>query len=205
MKNLTPFWNTKNYIKLLMFLGLFFAISNCRSKDDDEPIPPKVYPVEKPLAAFIYNSGINQSTDFVNSLNYESGQVFSPNVTGTINAIHVKLPDSESNLRITIWDYDTKVVLKTEVVNVTAANTIITKAITPLSLQKDKKYVISMNGNDWYNREKNPATPIAYPIVAGNITYHNYIWKSGTAQVFPTNVDATYIAGDIDFTFQQTD
>lgn len=204
MKNTAPFWNTKNYIKLLMFLGLFFAILNCRSKDDD-PIPPTVYPVEKPLAAFLYNSGINKVENFINALDYESGQVFSPNVNGTINAIHVKLPDADNDLRVTIWDYDTKAVLKTEVVNVTAANTVSTKEITPLSLQKDKKYVISMNGNDWYNREKDTSAAIAYPIVAGNITYHNYIWKSGTAQVFPTNVDATYIAGDIDFSFQQTD
>ena len=43
-------------------------------------------------------------------------------------------------MRVTIWDYDTKTVLRTEIVNVSAANTLVTKAITELALVKNKKY-----------------------------------------------------------------
>lgn len=204
MKNLTLFCNTKKYLKLLMFLCLFFTISNCRSNDDD-PIPPKVYPNENPLAAYITNSGFTATGNFINSGDYEFGLVFSPNVNGKITAITAQLPDINAALRVTIWDFDTQTVLKTEVVNVSAANTLITKSVTELALVKDKKYAITMNSNDWYNRTKPAAGVTTYPITAGNIKFTDYLWKSGTAQAFPTNSDASYYAGDASFVFQQTD
>lgn len=203
MKNLATFLSTKNFIKLGFLLILSLSIFNCRS-NDDEVIPPPVYPVENPLAAYITNSGFTDSSNMVNVGSYEFGLVFSPNVSGKINAVTVQIPDANANLRVTIWDFDTQTVLRTEVVNVTAANTLITKTITELPLVKDKKYLISMNSNDYYYKEKPGGGSATYPIAAGNIKFTGYQWKSGGAQAFPTTVDATYFAGDLSFEFQQT-
>lgn len=204
MKKLTTFWNTKSYFTIILFLLFSVSIFNCRSNDDVTP-PPTIYPEENPLAAYITNSGFSNSSNFVNSLDYEFGLVFSPNVNGKIKAITAQLPDSNANLRVTIWDFDTQAVLRTEVVNVSAANTLITKVIAELPLVKDKKYLISMNSNDWYNREKPGGGAAAYPITAGNIKFTGYLWKSGVPQTFPTNTDDTYYAGDLSFVFQRTD
>lgn len=203
MKNLATFLNTKNFFKLMFFLVLSLSIFNCRS-NDDEVIPPPVYPVENPLAAYITNSGFSTSSNMVNVGDYEFGLVFSPNVTGKINAVTVQIPDANANLRVTIWDFDTQAVLRTEMLNVSAANTLITKTITELALVKDKKYLISMNSNDYYYKEKPGGASTTYPIVAGNIKFTGYQWKSGSTQTFPTTVDATYYAGDLSFVFQQT-
>lgn len=202
MKTLKNFLNVKNYYKIFLFLFLTLAITSCR-KDDDEPAPI-IYPEENPIAAYITSAGFSTTSNFINSGDYEFGLVFSPNVNGKIKAITAKLPDSNTNLRVTIWDYDTQAVLRTEVVNVSAANTTITKAITELALVKDKKYLISMNSNDWYNRTRPGGTSATYPISSGNIKFTQYLWKSGATQTFPTNIDDSYYAGDLSFVFQQS-
>ena len=202
MNTLKNFLNVKNYFKIFLFLCLTLAVSNCR-KDDNEPAPI-VYAEESPLAAYITNSGFVSTANNVNFGSYEFGLVFSPNVNGKIKAITAQIPDINANLRITIWDFDTQAILRTETVNVSAANTVITKSISELALVKDKKYLISMNSNDWYNRTKSGGGAATYPITAGNIKITDYLWKSGSTQTFPTNSDATYYAGDVNFIFQQT-
>lgn len=201
MNTLKNFLNVKNYYKIFLLLFLTLAVANCRKDDDSAPI---IYPEENPLAAYITTTGFSTTSNFINSGDYEFGLVFSPNVNGKIKAITAQLPDANANLRVTIWDYNTQTVLRTEVVNVSAANTVITKVITEMALVKDKKYLISMNSNDWYNRTKPLGTSATYPITAGNIKFAEYLWKSGTTQTFPTNVDDSYYAGDLSFVFQQT-
>ena len=205
MKNRTMPLNKKNFFTIMFFLVLSLLILNCRNKDDDEPTPPNVYPVENPLSAYLTNSGFTTSTNMVNVGDYEFGLVFSPNVTGKINAITVQIPDTNASLRVTIWDFDTKAVLRTEVVNVSAANTLITKSIAELALVKDKKYLISINSNDYYYKEKAGGASATYPIAAGNIKFTGYQWRSGSTQTFPATVDASYYAGDLSFVFQQID
>lgn len=205
MKNLTSIWNRKNYFKLFMFLLLFFAISNCRSSEEEAAAPANPHPLENPLPGYITSSGVNTVANLINAGDYEFGLVFSPTVNGKLSAIHVQIPSTNANLRVTIWDFDSKAILRSETINIATANTMITKAITSLELLKDKKYLISMNSNDWYERKKNPTSAIVYPITSGNIIFHSYLWKEGTAQVFPLSTSSSYYAGDLSFTFQQTD
>ena len=139
MKTLNNFLNVKNYFRIILFLCLTLAVSNFR-KDDEEPTAPIIYPEESPLSAYITNTGFSETSNFINSGDYEFGLVFSPNVNGKIKAITTKISDISNALRVTIWDYDTKTVLRTEIVNVSAANTLVTKAITELALVKNKKY-----------------------------------------------------------------
>lgn len=192
---------------LLSTAILALTLTSCR-KDDDTPATPIVYPEESYLSNYISSSGFGQKTaNYVNSGNYEFGVAFTPTVKGNLKAISVKIPDANSSLRVTIWDYNTKTVLRSEIINVTAANTVTTKSITPVALSKDTKYFISMNSGDWFNRTKTDNTATTYPITSGHITINEYAWISSltTETKFPTNKDLTYYAGDLDFTFQQAD
>jgi hypothetical protein len=202
MKTTTSLIKQKNYIKIFLFFCLTLTIANCR-KDDDEPAPI-VYADENPLASYITSTGFSTISNQINAGDYEFGLVFSPNVNGNIKAITAKIPDTNGNLRVSIWDFDSKTILRTEILNLSTANTMITKSIGDLALQKDKKYMISMNSNDWYNRTKPDDTNATYPITTGNIKIFGYSWKSGTTQTFPNNEETNYYSGDLSFVFQQT-
>ncbi|SHM90740.1 protein of unknown function [Chryseobacterium carnipullorum] len=190
---------------IAMALNSVFLITSC-SKNDDESIPqPIVYAEENPLAKYQENAGFTMTTNFINSGNYEFGLVFSPNVKGKINAITLRLPDVNPDLKVTIWDYTAKTVLRTEMVNVSASNTLFTKVIAELALEKDKKYVITMNSNDWYKKTRPDNGNAVYPITAGNIKFLEYRWLSTSSQIFPTNISFNYNGGDLSFNFQQVD
>lgn len=189
---------------LILSLVAIAAITlQCRKDDDNTE--PVVYPEENPLSLYHTNAGFTTTSNFINAGNYEFGLVFSPTVNGKINSIVLQLPDVNANLKVTFWDYNKKTVLKSEVVNVSAANTVITKPITGLILEKDKKYVISMNSNDWYKRSKPDNSDIVYPVTAGNIKFWEYRWLGTSDQIFPTNVSLNYNGGDLSFNFQQTE
>lgn len=150
-------------------------------------------------------AGFTTTSNFINSGSYEFGLVFSPTVKGKITAITAQLPDVNTSLKVTIWDYTTKAVIDTQIINVASANTLVTKEIAAIPVEKDKKYMITMNSNDWYKRNKPDNTDATYPITAGNIKFLEYRWVSGTTQVFPTNVSLNYNGGDLSFNFQQVD
>lgn len=190
---------------LILSLGISVAtMSVSCSKDDEAEQPaPVVYAEENPLAKYYETTGFTTSTDFINAGDYEFGLAFAPKVKGKINALVVKLPAVNSNLRVTVWDYATKTVIRSETVNVGSANTEIVKSIPELVLEKDKMYFISMNSNDWYKKNKPDNSTTVYPVTAGNIVFSEYRWVSGTAQNWPTNVSSNYNAGDLSFKFQQ--
>ncbi|QQV04255.1 MULTISPECIES: DUF4082 domain-containing protein [Chryseobacterium] len=192
---------------LILSLGISVAtMSVSCSKDDEAEQPaPVVYAEENPLAKYYETTGFTTSSDFINAGDYEFGLAFTPKVKGKINALVVKLPAVNSNLRVTVWDYATKTVIRSETVNVGSANTEIVKSIPELVLEKDKMYFISMNSNDWYKKNKPDNSNTVYPVTAGNIVFSEYRWVSGTAQNWPTNVSSNYNAGDLSFKFQQID
>lgn len=98
-----------------------FLITSCSNDDEVNEPAPIVYPQENLLDKYYENTGFSATTNYTASPTSEFGLAFSPNVKGKINAILVKIPAVKSNLRVTILDYDTKAVLRTEVVNVTSA------------------------------------------------------------------------------------
>lgn len=186
-------------IKILAGALLAISAISC-SSDDSSPS----YPVENPLEAYHQQAGFTTTTNFIDAGNYEFGLAFSPNVKGVIKAITLKLPAVNPTLKVTIWDYDTKQVLRTEVIDVSTKDVLFTKAIPELALEKDKKYMITMNSNDWYKKHKADNTNAIYPITAGNIKFLEYRWLGGATQVFPTNISLNYNGGDLSFNFKQT-
>ena len=192
---------TLKTIFTLMLFSIF--ISSCSSDNDNDKTPK--FETENPLTAYYTQTGFSTVTNFVNSGDYEFGLVFTPTVKGKIKAITLKLPAVSPAVRVTIWDFATKAVIRTETLNVATADVQVSKEISELALEKDKKYLISMNANDWYKKHKADNSVVTYPIVAGNITFNEYRWLSGTAQTFPTTVSTNYNAGDLSFDFQQTE
>lgn len=187
-----------------IFTLLSIAIFTVSCSSDDDKDSPK-YNVENPLAAYYTTTGFSTVSNFVNSGDYEFGLAFTPTVKGKIKAITLKLPATNPSVRITIWDYTAKTVLRSETLNIATADVEVKKEISELALDKDKKYLITMNSNDWYKKNKADLSNTTYPIVAGNITINEYRWIGGTTQTFPTNVSANYNAGDLSFDFQQTE
>lgn len=192
----------KNHFTKTILVLLAITVSSC-SKDDGPN-----YSEENFLSGFLTNSGFSAVTDSsVNSGDYEFGLEFTPLVKGKITSLKVKLPASNSALRVTIWDKSTATatVIRTETVNVTAADTEQGFDIADLELQANKQYAISMNSNDWYNHRRTGNTDVTYPITSGNIRIDNYKWISGTTQTYPTNIALSYYAGDVSFNFIQID
>ena len=195
----------KSFIsKVVLIFVLMLTLASCR-KDDDEPEPPIVYPVENPMAA--YMASLSDTTpNTVNGANYEIGLVFTPKEKGNLNAIQVKLPTVNSALRVTLWDTATHAIISTEIVNVTAANTVITKNIVPLALVKDKQYTITMSTLSYfyYGSSAGPALT-TYPLTIGNIIFNNFIYIAATTPAtYPTTINAGEYAGELNVVFQQT-
>ncbi|GGF00230.1 DUF4082 domain-containing protein [Flavobacterium limi] len=187
--------------KNLFAILISVLAASCSSDDDNTP----KFKTENPLAEYYTKTGFTTVSNFVNSGDYEFGLAFTPTVKGKIKAITLKLPAANPSIRVTIWDYTTKTVLKTETLNVEKADTEVKKEISELALEKDKKYLITMNSNDWYKKNKADNSNVVYPIVAGNITINEYRWFSGKDQTFPTTFSSSYNAGDLSFDFQQTE
>lgn len=190
----------KTFKTIIALLIIVSSTISCSSDDDN-----KSFKTENPLEAYYTKAGFTKVANFINSGDYEFGLVFTPTVKGNMKAITLKLPAANPTVRVTVWDYETKVVLRTENLNVAIADLQVTKEISALALEKDKKYLITMNSNDWYKKSKADDTDAVYPIVAGNITFNEYRWKGGTTQTFPTNVSLNYNGGDLSFIFQRTE
>jgi hypothetical protein len=159
------------------------------------------------LTPYLTTTGFSQRiTNAVNAGDYEFGTFFTPTTNGTLTKIKVKIPDANAALRVTIWRNGTPAtVLRTETVNVASANTEFTFDIADIDLQKNIPYVITMNGNDWYDRSRTDGFNITYPITTGNIQVNAYKYAVGTMQQIPTFNQVSYYAGDLSFDFKRTE
>jgi hypothetical protein len=184
--------------KSVLLVLLTMAIFSCRKKDP-------VYTEESFSEGYLNQTGfLEVTTPGINSSDFEMGLEFKPTVNGKITSLLVKLPDARTNLRITIWDKATKLPLRTEIVNVAAANTQYNFDINDFELQKDKEYAISMNSNDYYLRRKTSGASVVYPIAIGNITILGFGYGLGVAQTYLPRKDDGYYGGDCFFKFIQT-
>ena len=187
--------------KTIFLFAIIFSLFSC-SKDDEAT--PVTYQEENPLIGYLTNGGINGAIiDVVDGTTSEVGNEFTPLVKGTIKAFVVSLPQSNANLRVTLWDATTKTVIRTEYINVVTAATTTTKNIEPIELQKDKKYAITMNSDDWYYRDKSNGSLITYPITSGNIRFDSFGFTDTPGLIYPIYFSNDYYNGDLSFIFQQ--
>lgn len=193
-------------MKTKIILAMLIAATFVGCRKEDETPAPKVYPEENPLSAYIQNSGFSQkTTNYINSGTYEFGYKFKPKVKGNINAVTFKIPDNATNVRVSIWNESTRVLVSTFTIPTVSANVEVRNNITPLAVDPSTEYLITYNGNDWYERKKTDGSSTVYPIDAGNILITGYRWMSGAAQAFPTSTANYYYAGDLSIVFQQTE
>lgn len=183
----------------IVILLVFFA-SSC-SKDESET--PIVYGEENPLFGFISRvPNIQPYVDAVEGI-AQTGYIFKPTVKGKINTLTVKIPAANSALKVFIWDKGTIALVRSEVVNVTTANTEITKIISPLTLEKDKEYLITIYTDDYYYHQTNSGA-VSYPVIVGNIQILGT--RSGFGELFPqAGGSSNGYSGDIGFNFQRTE
>lgn len=197
----------KTFKTFFAVLTLVILEISCSSDDQAKPI---TYEEENPLDVYMSLSGFNQKTRIVKdaSVFSEAGFKFKPAVTGKINSFIVKIPDTNSGLRVTLWDAETKTILRSETINVQTENVSVEKTIVPIALIKDHEYIISLLSGDWFSREKAEGLAATnYPIVAGNITITGFghISTKGTEYLFPATFRDTFYFGDATFKFQQTE
>ncbi|MBP6039143.1 MAG: DUF4082 domain-containing protein [Flavobacterium sp.] len=187
--------------KSILLFVIIFSLFSC--SNDDEPT---VYPEENPLSGYLTLAEFTTNSEVINAgISSEFGIEFTPLVKGKINSLTVNIPDTNPTLIVTIWDATTKTVLRTEVINVTISNSNITKTIGSLSLEKNKKYAITMNSKDYHNRKRPDNSSISYPISSGNIRVEGYGWTNSNIQIYPENFEFNYYGGDLTFNFQQTE
>jgi hypothetical protein len=194
----------KTFKQTILYLATILLFISC-SKDDNPAQAPVVYNEENPLQAFLTSSGFNQvSTPGSAPSDLIAGMSFKPTVKGKINAILVTLPLVNNNLKVSFWDNATGALLQQEIVNVSSANTEFVKLITPLQLEKDKTYVISMQTNSAYVRSRADQANAPYPVTAGNIQILAY--REGTnLSAIPSLSYYNAYGGDCSFKFQQTE
>lgn len=189
---------TLNFVLLMLCAALFFSCSS----DDGKT----VYPEEDFLEEYLELTGFNQEgMAIVNQPYDEHGIEFMPLKEGKIKEVSVKLPKKKEDLRITFWDSDTKMPIRTEIVNVASANTNYTFVISDLHVNKEKLYALTMNSGDWIERWRTDGRDIEYPVNTNNVKIFSYKWVSGTDQIYPEYPILNYYGGDVSFTFQQTE
>ena len=204
----TNFLNAKkNLLKFTLITCLALPIISC-SNDDNAVVaqpPANQNPIQDPLRGYLYGAGFTNAVAVKNSGVYEFGIVFMPTVNGKIKALTAIIPDVHPGMKITIWDYASKTVLRTETIDVDTANIEAIKTIEDLQLEKNTEYMFTFNSDDWYNHTKPDGAATTYPFTIGDIKITNYGYINATAAetIFPTNMRNTYYAGDISFKFQK--
>jgi len=187
-------------IKLnLTFVGALLAtviISSC--SDDDRKPAEKTF-----LAEYLKQSGLSPKDTVSDWETFECGLFFKVLVPGTIEKIRVRIPDDETDLRVTIWDAEAVTILKTIIIPSVEAHKITNHTIEPLALETDHTYGITMNTNDWYRYEREDGSVVSYPVVSDNIRISTYLYEEGTGQFMPIAVGTTFYAGDLSFVFEE--
>lgn len=181
------------------FLGIGFAAILATCSDDEKSSKATGY---DPLKDYLTEAGLIPQDTLVDAGDYEFGISFRAAVPGNITAVVVKLPDNETNIRVTIWDAETETVLRTETVSTVKAHKEKTMSIDPLPLEADHDYMITFNSDDWYDFEREDGEPVVYPIEAGPISVLGYSYFTGVAQSFPDSPQDTYYAGNLSFLFK---
>lgn len=189
---------------LIPFLAIIITTLSCSKKDDT---PEKVdYPEENPLALFLDKTGFNQQTkNLVDIIYAEQGFKFKPKVKGLIKAVTCKIPNNSTNIRVNIWNADTKAILRTIIIPKATPHITVRQEIDPLEILPAETYVISFNENDVYTHERTDRGNAVFPVDAENITILGVQFKYGQLQEFPHLTVANSYWGDVSFVFKRTE
>ena len=170
---------------LISFLFLGWLLNACK-KDDSVAVKPS----ENPVASLLNGSGWKISTR--NNGAYEVGYVFSASVKGKITQVAAQMGDP-GNYILSIWDVDTKKLLRQKNVEQASPNKFSVATVDDLIIEKDKKYLVSINNTSngstklYSVLEKTPVSSTTiFPISSGSIVIQKSVYATSAIPVFPT-------------------
>lgn len=196
--------NTTSIFRKILFAALAvitLSTISCR-KDDDSPAPPAEQPKVDFLSGYLTTSGLDKNQKFTNlsDPNFEYGLVFSPQADGKMINVKVNVPTAES-VRVTLWDYTAQTVLSSTTLT-SVADQWVTKNFGNFTLEKNKKYLLSINNKGYNWRTKTSGGNVSYPIAYDKFVVIGFQSKGTSQQVFPTTTSPNFYAGDVSFDFQ---
>ena len=152
---------------ILSTIILTTLATSCKKDKEDAPV---VSSEENPIPTFLSSTGHDHKSIVHNYANsFEEDFSFKATVKREIKTLVIKLPTVTRSFRITIWDNVSKAILRTENMNIPAANSITNFTIPTFNIVKDNEYFISMNTINDYVRSRTDNAVIPYPITEGNI------------------------------------
>jgi hypothetical protein len=190
-------------MKKIISLFLVSSVAFFAACSDDEKPKSKD---QDPLSAYLEETGFTEVSEFIDDEgSYEFGISFIPEEDGEITSVVVRLPDDQVDLRVSIWDVETETLLRTETIANVVSGVKTSKSITPLELEEDHEYMITLNANDYYYYVSPEDADATYPITVGDISITGFAYANGTTQILPINFDTDYYAGDLSFIFRKDD
>jgi len=183
-------------MKKYSYLVLLFISVIIVSCNDDEKSSSL-----NPLKKYLNIAGFTEVESFIDDGDYEFGIKFAPLVNGSITSLVVKIPDDRTDLRVTLWDVETKAILNTITIPSVTADQEKKHKIPAISIVKDTEYMITFNSNDYYYRTKPDGGVASYPIVVRSISVLGYGYASSASQIYPYSFNTDYYAGDLSFSF----
>lgn len=195
-------------ITLLASVFFLTILSSCSSDNTAEDENPVVidFQEENPLPEYLERTGYNQQSTVISGTgqNHEMGFFFKPLKKGKINSLVVTLPVVDSDLTVRIWDLRSNTVIRTETIDINAANTAITKVITPLELIKNGEYAITMISENYYKQNRTDLGMTDHPITIGNIKINGSYWGTNTQNPSFVTLIGLY-NGECSFNFLRTE
>ncbi|MEX0288562.1 MAG: PKD domain-containing protein [Flavobacteriaceae bacterium] len=116
---------------------------------------------------------------------FEIGTRFKPLVKGKVVAF--KLTHFVNQVHsVTLWDIDEKLPIQTVNFSVTQNSTYFVDLLNPISLEKDKEYVLSFNSNDWYlHIDEQDSQKNHFPQIINDFEFLGTAFRAGTDTIFP--------------------
>lgn len=195
----------KSFVALFSISVLFSCRKETKLIDTVTPIEQVPFLYAKDYyPEFLSATGFSKTNPNIGQSQTEMGYEFQALSDGEISSVYVKIPSTNPAVRVTIWDADNAIPLRTATVNVMAANNVFETKITPLPISKDKKYAITMNSKDWYHHRHPELKNASYPIVIGPLKYTRTLHAVGDAQALPNTPIPilNHLNGDVRFKFK---
>jgi hypothetical protein len=187
---------------LIPFFALILLTNACK-KDEGTAVKPS----ENPVASLLSETDWKLSN--YSASQFELGYIFSASVAGKITQLGAQMAEP-GTYTVSIWEVDTKKLLRQKSVEQTSPSKFSTAPIDELILEKDKKYLVSINSvsggvKKGYNGLAKVAsgTSTIFPISRGSIVIQKSVYSTSATPSYPT-VDystSNTFWGFADFTF----
>lgn len=193
-------------LKIILCIISLCSFVSCKKDKENRP---REYNAEKPMETFLGNADLTISS-VVGVPPMEKGYEFVPKVKGELKKLYIKNYGSYSvSARITLWDVASKAIIMQHKYNALEPHKDHEFEIPVVTLEKDKKYILSNDMGNVINYSRPDGQNIPYPIDCGNIIVTGFYTKmfsgANPPAIFPDTELNIRFYGDYGFVFQQID